>query len=141
MRQLLDYYGDLKTNPEARTEFIRDARDMLNDIGEKLHEMGVIHSWNTKRWLGRGNYAGEVFALYAPVEGDKGVMIGLTHKQGEIMTRPDGIAGVAQYRKITGMYDGRPRFEIRSSRIERLVLRSFTAWGVLGQIKGMLLEG
>ena len=138
MQWLAQNYGDLREDHEARMRFLKDAKSLLNSVGERLRSEEVIGSrWTVKSVPGQGGYAGKLIGLYPAPRESRGVGIILAHEASALFTRLDGVSGYAQERKLVGQ---QRLFDIHTRVTDRRPLHSFSPWGIMSLIRHILQE-
>lgn len=94
-------YGDLTNDPNARGEFLGDAKALLTQLGEALVADGAATEYSVRSMLEtQTDYAGEVRAYLKSATAHLGVMVSINHVPDALFTRDDGVSAYTQYREI-----------------------------------------
>jgi hypothetical protein len=130
-------YGSLDLRNEDRTAFIEDALRLLREIGQALNKEGLIADFTVRQHNARPTlgYVGEIVGNYFEPQKRFAVSLVLAHNEGEVRTRPDGVAGYALYRRMNAnQIDPKPKPEDR-----RALFGSYPD-GMIHLVKTMLVD-
>ena len=131
MIELAEDYGDLRSNPGRRAQFMQDCVAFVKAVAERIPE---CESFRTNETVGTDGYAGRVQGYFVRPSDGYGVSLCIVHSPNESFQRHDGIYAFLQYRSV----DERGGVGHRLLTNGRIPVRSLAFASIVNQVRELL---